>query len=161
MAINREKGVRAVTVGDLLVEELRIPPYQRPYSWEPATALQLLDDIREAYRSRAETVDQGEAASSAKKSYVLGAVILHKDKETGETNVVDGQQRLLTLLMILGILTGDLDGSVAPDEDASSPVVLVRLALTGRVKHMDEDCGGLADFIRANCEVIRVETDDR
>jgi uncharacterized protein with ParB-like and HNH nuclease domain len=52
VAINREKGVRAVTVGDLLVEELRIPPYQRPYSWEPATALQLLDDIREAYRSR-------------------------------------------------------------------------------------------------------------
>ena len=129
MAINREKGVRAVSVGDLLAEELRIPPYQRPYSWEPATALQLLDDIREAYRSRAETVDQGEAESSSKKSYVLGAVILHKDKDTGETNVVDGQQRLLTLLMILGILSDHLNGSVATDEDASSPVVLVRLRI--------------------------------
>ena len=50
MAIDREKGVSVVTVGDLLNEDLTIPPYQRPYSWEPATALQLFDDIREAFK---------------------------------------------------------------------------------------------------------------
>ena len=59
MAINREHGVRVATVGSLLDEDLWIPPYQRPYSWERSTALQLLDDIREAFnggRKRSRTV---------------------------------------------------------------------------------------------------------
>jgi hypothetical protein len=42
----REDSVSAVRVGELLEQNLQIPGYQRPYSWEPATALQLLDDIR-------------------------------------------------------------------------------------------------------------------
>jgi uncharacterized protein with ParB-like and HNH nuclease domain len=44
----RENGVSAIHVGELLEQNLQIPHYQRPYSWEPATALQLLDDIRDA-----------------------------------------------------------------------------------------------------------------
>ena len=85
MAI-REQGVSVVTVGDLLGQQLRIPHYQRPYTWEPPTAVQLLDDIKDASDG-----DQG-------RSYVLGAVILHDDGEG--LDVVDGQQRLLTLRMI-------------------------------------------------------------
>ena len=53
MAI-RQHGVSAVTVGDLLdpnQHDLRIPPYQRPYSWQPATSLQLVDDIRDSTRA--------------------------------------------------------------------------------------------------------------
>ena len=66
MAI-REGGVRATTVGDLIEENLRIPHYQRPFSWEPATALQLLDDNHE---SRGDPLRPGIP-------YVLGPVILH------------------------------------------------------------------------------------
>ncbi len=44
MTINKS-GVKAIAVGELLREELRIPHYQRPYSWEPPTALRLLDDV--------------------------------------------------------------------------------------------------------------------
>jgi uncharacterized protein with ParB-like and HNH nuclease domain len=80
----REDGVSAVHVGELLEQNLQIPHYQRPYSWEPATALQLLDDIRDALHS----------PERSEVSYVLGAVILHNDG--GRLDVVDGQQRLLT-----------------------------------------------------------------
>ncbi|MCZ5936353.1 DUF262 domain-containing protein, partial [Escherichia coli] len=50
MAINGENGVSAVTVDELLKQGLRIPNYQRPYSWDVSTALQLVDDISEALR---------------------------------------------------------------------------------------------------------------
>ena len=62
VAIRREDGVREVTVDELLLEDLRIPPYQRPYSWEPATALQLLDDIRKAFRRRQVKAEGGRTA---------------------------------------------------------------------------------------------------
>ena len=164
MAIDREKGVRVVTVRDLLAEDLAIPPYQRPYSWEPVTAVQLLDDIREACSPNGEegNRDSDKAMSS---SYVLGAVILHSDHETERTHVVDGQQRLLTLTMILDILDGAPTlgadaGPGVPADDPQAPVVLVRSALAGRVKHMDGRPEQLAEFIRSSCVLIRVETDD-
>ena len=72
-------GVSAISIGDLLEQNLRIPQYQRPYSWQPATALQLLDDLRDAQASKAQI------------PYVLGAVILHA--RAGWLDVLDGQQR--------------------------------------------------------------------
>ena len=74
VAIDRASGVRVVTIGELLDEDLSIPPYQRPYSWEPTTALQLLDDIREAWGFHTSAADAGEVRGP---SHVLGAVILH------------------------------------------------------------------------------------
>lgn len=162
MAIDRARGVRVVTVGDLLAEDLSIPPYQRPYSWEPVTAVQLLDDIREAFSPNGGVGDRNEELNS---SYVLGAVILHLEEETERTHVVDGQQRLLTLTMLLDLLD-DTHGVVAgprpgePVEDPLAPVVLVRRALASRVKHMDGRPEQLAEFIRSSCVLIRVETDD-
>ena len=65
MAI-KESGVSAVSVGALLAQDLRIPEYQRPYSWHPETALQLVDDVMDAL------------AGIQDVPYVLGAVILHE-----------------------------------------------------------------------------------
>lgn len=151
MAI-REHGVSAVTVGDLLdpiEHNLQIPHYQRPYSWEPATALQLVDDIRD---SRADP-DRSDIP------YVLGAVILHEDGDEGRLDVVDGQQRLLTLRMILGILDGhDLLGTSAVGTNAVSRVWT---ALGRRLGLLEPpDAHDLAAFIRDRCEVVRVVTDD-
>ena len=63
MAI-REEGVSVVRVGDLIDDNLRIPPYQRPYRWEPSTALQLLNDISDAFHDD----------ERSEIPYVLGAV---------------------------------------------------------------------------------------
>ena len=47
MAI-KDTGVSTSSVKDLLLQKLRIPEYQHPYSWRPATALQLMDDLKDA-----------------------------------------------------------------------------------------------------------------
>nr|WP_295874111.1 DUF262 domain-containing protein [uncultured Chitinophaga sp.] len=66
----------------LLRRTLAIPPYQRPYKWREKQVLQLLEDI---YIS----LEENRAA------YRIGAVILHGN------DIVDGQQRLITLCSVL------------------------------------------------------------
>lgn len=76
------KGV--MSVGDLLRDpSLHVPDYQRPYKWTPTHVNQLLDDI---------TLRHTEGP------YRLGTVVFHR--EDGRRNIVDGQQRTLTLMLI-------------------------------------------------------------
>lgn len=140
-------GVSAIAVDKLLAEPLRIPPYQRPYSWEPATALQLLDDIQEAMKD-------GERCDIP---YVLGSVILHRNDMI--LDVVDGQQRLLTLRIILRLLDR-VEDSMCSDY-ADNPIGRVWTALHGPLDALPEEqrCE-LASFIGEKCELVRVETDD-
>lgn len=142
-----ESGVSAIKVGNLLNENLRIPHYQRPYSWEPATALQLLDDIQEAMKDR----------KRRDVPYVLGAVILH---DTGAgLDVVDGQQRLLTLRMMLLLLETADDSEHRKHPD--NPIGRVRKTLRRHIGALPmEYRGELARFIREECELVRVVTDD-
>ena len=143
----RENGVRAVLVCELLKENLQIPLYQRPYSWKPETALQLVDDVKDALD------DHGRSDVP----YVLGSVILHKHHD--QFDVVDGQQRLLTLLMILAIL--DPADSCSVPIGIDTPVSRVRMALNRRFGLLKvEDRQRLLDFVRKRCQVVRVETDD-
>ncbi len=86
------------TISQLLEQKLTIPGYQRPYKWQPKHVNQLIDDI---FNHR------------TKPCYRLGTVVLHqgKESESGEENValniVDGQQRLLTLTLLCTILDGE------------------------------------------------------
>ena len=145
----RENGIEAVSVGALLDPNeysLRIPTYQRPYSWSPATALQLLDDLIEALDARPDS------------HYVLGAVILLRSTEHDWHEVVDGQQRLLTLRMIIALLAGD-DLGLSRSYDA--PVAMVWHALAQRVNRMDDvRRRSLLAHIREKTRLVRIETDD-
>ena len=151
MAIDSASGVSAVTVDDLLKQGLKIPNYQRPYSWEVSTALQLVDDLSEALRDT-ERKDV---------PYVLGAIILHKDGES--LNVVDGQQRLLTLRMIIAALDPiNHPISVSGNrENPNNPVSLVWVELQRRLSQLeDKDKENFLEFIRHNCQLVRIVTDD-
>ena len=145
MAI-KNTGVSAVSVGTLLEQKLRIPEYQRPYRWSPATALQLLDDLSDAQ------------ARSNDVPYVLGAVILHE--QDGWLDVVDGQQRLLTLRMLFAVLKPDnlqLDGHGEVD----TPVLRVWRTLRHRLASLAApEKARLHNFIRTRCQLVRVVTDD-
>lgn len=161
----KENSIRPITVGELLEERLHIPPYQRPYSWRPETALRLLDDLREA------------AGQSNDVPYVLGAVILHHDKE-GLLNVVDGQQRLLTLRVLLNLLNHlDVYNGITNESGKdASPIVKVIKALRrevgfsqkapadgqaqSSVDQINVSAAYLARFVRDGCQLIRIETDD-
>ena len=68
---------------------LVIPDYQRPYKWKAENANQLLDDIEEAMHSN-------------KEIYRIGTLILHHDNN--KYNIVDGQQRIITLSLLLKCL---------------------------------------------------------
>lgn len=149
MAI-REDGVSAATVGDLIQKKLRIPHYQRPYSWEPATALQLLHDILESHRDE----------SRKGVPYVLGAVILHD--EDGVFYVVDGQQRLLTLRMIIALLDPEPDKRLPQLlQSNNNPVSRVWRALRDRIEPLkSDDPSELLGYLLEQCKLIRVVTDD-
>lgn len=68
-----------------------IPAYQRGYRWKPEQVQQLLEDILEfAYRTNPQNDD----------FYCLQPLVL-KARDNGQYEVVDGQQRLTTLLLIL------------------------------------------------------------
>ncbi len=74
----------------------RIPSYQRPYAWTTEQASELLSDIITAC---------GEAGNVADATpYFLGSIVLIKDPQSPEADVVDGQQRLTTLTILLSAL---------------------------------------------------------
>lgn len=74
----------------------RIPAYQRPYAWTTEQTSELLDDLATAC---------GEAGDVADASpYFLGSIVLIKDQQKPEADVVDGQQRLTTLTILLSVL---------------------------------------------------------
>ena len=79
-----------------------IPPYQRPYAWEPEHASELLEDLLDAMGPN----------SSSEGLYFLGSIVLVKSPGSPEAKVVDGQQRLTTLTILFSVLrdlTGDLE----------------------------------------------------
>lgn len=77
------------TSGDIIFQ---IPDYQRPYSWVDEHVDQLWDDILEAYENNKE----GDSIDS---NYFLGSLIVVQNGKIED--VVDGQQRLTTLMILL------------------------------------------------------------
>lgn len=66
---------------------LHIPDYQRPYAWEEKQVETLLNDLKDVIES-------------GKKSYLLGSLIFHQNTDSSTLDIVDGQQRLVTLALI-------------------------------------------------------------
>lgn len=88
-----------MSVGDLLSSDLRIPEYQRPYRWTARNVSALLGDIDGAI---------SEAARQPGYRYRIGSVILHRTETKGACDIVDGQQRILSLLLLMLVLDPDV-----------------------------------------------------
>lgn len=75
---------RIIKVRDLLTNEgLKIPSYQRPYKWTIKNVNQLIDDI---------------LTHKGKSEYRLGTLVVHNHDNISD--IVDGQQRTITLTLI-------------------------------------------------------------
>jgi len=84
-----------------------VPCYQRPYSWTTAEAGQLLEDILAA-------AGVGVAAGAEEPDYFLGTILLldaaggdlskSRDREPRMLEIIDGQQRLVTLAVLAAVL---------------------------------------------------------
>jgi hypothetical protein len=82
---------RTTDIGTLFSQEsfFRIPEYQRPFSWEDDNFEDLIDDI---------------LAADPSQEYFLGTLVLQKIDTKGNYEVVDGQQRLTSLMILLACL---------------------------------------------------------
>ncbi|HDZ9534047.1 DUF262 domain-containing protein [Vibrio cholerae] len=138
------------TVGALLEQRLAIPSYQRPYKWQPKHVNQLIDDVL-THRS--------------KQCYRLGTVVLHKDDKATdeELNIVDGQQRLLTLTLLCKLLdqNGEFSAPLLKQEFASDISVnnLEHNAkvIENRIAGFNaEERKSLLHFVLNKCELIEV-----
>ncbi|WP_223508171.1 MULTISPECIES: DUF262 domain-containing protein [unclassified Pseudomonas] len=78
-----ELSSKIISVYELLMDSaLDVPQYQRPYKWTGKNINQLFSDI---------------AIHKDKSAYRLGTIVFHQDGKT--KNIVDGQQRTISLLL--------------------------------------------------------------
>lgn len=77
------------SVREILKEKknLSIPDYQRPYKWQTKHVQKLIEDLWFHYKAKNE------------QKYRIGTVIVHNNGD--KVDIVDGQQRITTLLLIL------------------------------------------------------------
>lgn len=76
----------------------RIPLYQRPYSWTTEQAEELFDDLSTFVGDDlSQSVDE-------LSPYFLGSIVLIKNEDSPDAEVVDGQQRLTTLTILISAL---------------------------------------------------------
>lgn len=125
------------SISQLRFDHFKIPHYQRPYKWTVRNVNQLIDDILRFRKS-------GE--------YRLGTLVLYaptalKDNTTLE--VVDGQQRVITLALLLALLMReDKYGTLFGEELRKSLSVFLR------EKHFHESI--TRANIAANLQAIRL-----
>ncbi|WLS44509.1 DUF262 domain-containing protein [Micromonospora profundi] len=94
-------------VGEIFSDAYRfsVPRYQRPYAWTVEQAGEMLDDLLTAARCAHNLEDSD--------PYFLGSVVLVKEEGVADAEVVDGQQRLTTLIMLLSVVRQFLPASFA------------------------------------------------
>ena len=87
------------TIFDLFSDrksDFLIPDYQRPYAWEDKECQTLWDDIQ----AFAFPDDDYSKFDSDNDEYYLGPIVTFKNK-AGKMEIIDGQQRLTTLMLLL------------------------------------------------------------
>ena len=72
-----------------------IPKYQRSYAWEKQNVRELFEDIQEALDTKA--------------NHYVGTVVLAKTKNEEVFNIVDGQQRVTTIVMFISAIIRKID----------------------------------------------------
>ena len=87
-----------ILVKDVFKEWFRIPDYQRPYVWGIDQVSDLLDDISFAQQQNENS------------EYFLGSIVLQRreikngNSEYIENDLLDGQQRIITLLLLTAVI---------------------------------------------------------
>jgi len=149
---NTDVHAKIVSVKTLLTTPLTIPDYQRPYKWQARQVNQLLDDLIQ-HRD--------------KSSYRLGTVVLYQPSrpadQTAPLEVVDGQQRLLTLTLLRhflddkpaknesSLLNSPFSASISQQNlQHNAAVIQSRLALLEDIKTE------LCNFLLHRCQLVQV-----
>lgn len=132
-----------ISLKNCFEKNLKIPEYQRPYRWDVKNVEQLLNDIKNS-------------RDNGKQTYLIGSVILHKEET--EYNVVDGQQRITSILLLLKCLeyTGVLPNLRYNHTDSFSHIKenydCIKRWLTCNISDRQE----FAQYIANNCVFVEI-----
>lgn len=96
-----QNNIKILPVSECLQLNLAIPEYQRPYKWSIQSIDTMLWDINNAIQ---------QSLTFADYKYRIGTIILHKSD--GVLNVVDGQQRLISLTLISKFIDDSFENSI-------------------------------------------------
>lgn len=133
-----------VNVATLLAMDIRIPPYQRPYQWTEKHVSQLFHDLYEA-------------AQKERSEYRLGTIVLH-EHEDGRWDLIDGQQRILTLHLLQHVCEAKESIDIVENNSYISKNYreLKRLygALSSTMQQM------FRTYVKENCRVIILVLDN-
>ena len=157
---------------EYLDKELVIPVYQRPYRWTAKNINDLLNDLYYQCNMLGHSVGNSYKADNA---YRLGTVVLHQhdsdekvhNKAQTHIDLVDGQQRTLTLLLIIKGATESknfkeqLEGFTSvdiqlPDCSETQENLSINDELIKRHVNSPEFTPKVLDFLLNHCEIVQV-----
>ena len=83
------------SIGKIFFDEYVIPEFQRKYSWDTDNCSRLWEDLTGFY----------EDSPESSKEYFFGSIVVHPGKDgDARLHVIDGQQRLITLSLLIKAL---------------------------------------------------------
>ncbi len=126
------RGYGSLPVLKLLKVNLTIPVYQRPYSWAESQVETLLEDLYVAFEKN-------------QTNYLVGNIILFKNKKEINYEIVDGQQRSITFALIFK----NLDKNILFLENTEVSVLSAK-SLNKNNKLIDNFLGALGENEKKN-----------
>jgi len=138
-------------VSDVLVDNLIIPNYQRPYRWTENNVRLLLEDIMQSWKA-------------GKSSYRIGSVILNQNDK--QLNIVDGQQRITTILLILKSLESKTGESLRNSlkykhADSQKAIIANKLFIdTWLADSVGNNKDSLEQYLLNYCEFVEISVND-
>ena len=139
----------ALSVKSILDKSLSIPDYQRPYKWQTKQVQQLLEDLLFHYKN--------------KQDYRIGTVIVHH--QGSSFDIVDGQQRITSLLLILKQLDKSIDSfssNLVYEHRVSHNNIINNLSFIDSFLSQVSDLDNVhfSEYILNTCQMVYIELKD-
>ena len=139
-----------ICIRGLFEHNLSIPDYQRPYRWKVGNAQILFDDLYASFKK------------SITGEYRIGSIVLYYDNINNEYKIIDGQQRITTLLILLYCL-GHKDillSNLKFSNISGKAIKDNQRALKEKCKNIKSEEKAFSDFILDNCTFIEIVTEN-
>ena len=122
---------------------LHIPEYQRPYRWGVDQLQRLTSDLSQFFGTAAQTQCH----------FYLGTIVLHQD--AGKLNIIDGQQRLTSFLLLAHCLgKGDLASCLKFSAPESQQQIQANL------RWLQQQACPVVNFSRVNVTLVVTHSED-
>lgn len=131
------------TIYSIFQDAYIIPEFQRPYSWDEEECIQLFNDITGFYLEH----------KGSEENYYLGNIVLYPEKNNNKWVVIDGQQRLTTMMLFINALFDKARTATVLEEclkikDPITAITTNELKIASRVIENDKE--ELEDIILRN-----------